>query len=64
MLLAQRWLEKEYRRYPNGAICYDLGIAYLQNGHEERGIAVLRHGVNEFKSESCEALLMERGILE
>ena len=55
--LAQQWLEKEYRRYPNGAVCFDLGQACLDNGDRERGLEVLRRGAEEFNSEVCREAL-------
>lgn len=60
MQLAQQWLEKEYERYPNGPICYDLGMTYLQNGEKEKGLAVLMRGYREFELEVCKEALMSQ----
>lgn len=62
--LAQYWLEKEYQRFPNGNICYDLGSAYLLNGEEKKGIEVLKRGYNEFDSKVCKDILIETGYVE
>lgn len=62
--LAQYWLEKEYQRFPNGNICYDLGSAYLLNGETEKGIEVMLRGYNEFDNELCREVLIETGHVE